>query len=961
MSRMVTDNLDERERAAIIMHNESEIVAIDAALEAEAEARSTEENLKWQITRKREVIKMLQERVVAASTASTSRQKLVEELGGRLGLLTSELTDAGAFNKAATTNLSSRARDIEKIAAYESRFEQMIDWVLIKTLDDKVAARTNAALGTADESTLPRRVGVLFCPEGEVKTEAVDELAVRITKDMTFREVRRGAARYWGEVAEECLLEDQRGAQWPMDANVMREVHRYRGDQVVRLVRKPVDEADDEQEEGGELDEEEGEEEEPAVENLMALLNAASGEAGDAGGEGGEGGEGGLAPGLGDAAAMMDDDSDSDDDGKVREEYVEPPMNRTRLIIEMILHSIFLALFYFSCKGKRNIDDAFRLFQALQTVFIEEEFGDWNEKTFLDVATFGEMWDWADGVLKPGLFESDIDDEGNVRMYNRLVGGMRLRTMRVSNKSCELPSSIMAKEIDDTFDVGEIKDQAFVFPTFEGDGGGLCFGPYESGSVAKEEYGPCTAAGRAKLRGVEGVDIDKYNTSCCLPNDEGEQVVGKCEPGKGSGFQYLEAFETRAPQIQGVAGIYDGGGYVRDVVAPAAMVRIGKYALNPTDFDDAFNELKQYMWVDEQTRAVVISFSIYNGNFNLYAACEFLFEFTPGGTVLPSYKFRMLKFYLWEGVKDMQTALSSWQVILDMVVYLFVLKNVIIELMSWGQIRWRYGTSMPYLTNIWNMMEIINIVPFFISLAVRMAFMAEPEWGLYSVFVGRYQELGNLANLYATTFTLDSISILISVLKYFKYLRLSDATNMLWSTLSRAARDMFFFFSTLLLFLFAFMVIGMQMFGAQMEDFTTFPKSFSVLMQMLLGVVDMYTDLLIAAPVMFIGLGFFFFYIILMFLILINVFLAILNDAYSGVKGEMEERKEQRRIEAEEREAMGLNENKGPSRADKMRAKLARARALRDVARGRYHRFKNRVQSLAKAKKNHVPTGVSDF
>ena len=117
---------------------------------------------------------------------------------------------------------------------------------------------------------------------------------------------------------------------------------------------------------------------------------------------------------------------------------------------------------------------------------------------------------------------------------------------------------------------------------------------------------------------------------------------------------------------------------------------------------------------------------------------------------------------------------------------------------------------------------------------------------------------------------------------------------------------------------------------------------------------------IIAAPVMYIGLGFFFFYIILMFLILINVFLAILNDAYAGVKGEMEERKEARQLEKEEREAMGINENK-VSRADKMRAKLARARALRDVARGRYHRFKNRVQTLTKANKGHVPTGVSDF
>ena len=114
-------------------------------------------------------------------------------------------------------------------------------------------------------------------------------------------------------VPEDCLLEDQRGAQWPLDAGVMREVQRYRGAHTVRLVRREEEDADDEREESTELDSlEEEAEDEPAVGDLMALLNAANGgdegEEGDEGGGGG--GEGGAAPG------MLEDDSDSDDDGK---------------------------------------------------------------------------------------------------------------------------------------------------------------------------------------------------------------------------------------------------------------------------------------------------------------------------------------------------------------------------------------------------------------------------------------------------------------------------------------------------------------------------------------------------------------------------------------------------------------------------------------------------------------------
>ena len=553
------------------------------------------------------------------------------------------------------------------------------------------------------------------------------------------------------------------------------------------------------------------------------------------------------------------------------------------------------------------------------------------------VANFEELWDWTESVLQPGMFDSDVDDEGNIMMYNKLVGGIRLRQVRVGNKSCALPASIMYKQ---RFAGNVIKDVAFVFPDGESDeGGGLCFSRYEAALSATEDYGPCTEKGRERLKGVEGVDLDRYNTSCA-----------------GSGFEYWSPVRTNAPEQTGVIDrsvIFDGGGYVRDIQAGEEKKLLAKYTL-VEEFDEAINELKQFMWLDEQTRAVVLSFSIYNGNFDLYASCVFKFEFTPGGTILPQYSFKMLKFFLWEGVADMATALASPQVWTDAVVYLFVLKNTIGELITWAKIRWRYGTSLPYFSNIWNMMEIINIVPFFLALSRRVTFMSRPEFSgqyKYNVFVTRYQELGHMAALYQESFVFDSISILISVLKMFKYLRLNEQTNMLWAVLTRAGRDIAFFMFTLVLFLAGFIIVGMQLFGSSIEGFTNVVGSFSMLMQMILGVVDMYDDLLVAAGAY--GAAFFFLFIIFMFLILINVFLAILNDAYAGVKGDMEEKVEAARVAREAKEALGI-EDETVSRRDK-------AKALAAAARGRYHRFKSRVKSLGLRKRNAPPTGVSDF
>ena len=49
------------------------------------------------------------------------------------------------------------------------------------------------------------------------------------------------------------------------------------------------------------------------------------------------------------------------------------------------------------------------------------------------MANFEELWDWTEGVLTSGIFDSDIDEQGNIMMYNRLIGGLRFRQLRVRN------------------------------------------------------------------------------------------------------------------------------------------------------------------------------------------------------------------------------------------------------------------------------------------------------------------------------------------------------------------------------------------------------------------------------------------------------------------------------------------------------------------------------------------------
>ena len=64
-----------------------------------------------------------------------------------------------------------------------------------------------------------------------------------------------------------------------------------------------------------------------------------------------------------------------------------------------------------------------------------------------------QAWDWVEGVLASGLFDSDVDETGNIMMYNQLVGAVRLRQQRVSNTSCTLSDNIQSHTFSTAFTV----------------------------------------------------------------------------------------------------------------------------------------------------------------------------------------------------------------------------------------------------------------------------------------------------------------------------------------------------------------------------------------------------------------------------------------------------------------------------------------------------------------------------
>jgi polycystin 1L2 len=94
-------------------------------------------------------------------------------------------------------------------------------------------------------------------------------------------------------------------------------------------------------------------------------------------------------------------------------------------------------------------------------------------------------------------------------------------------------------------------------------------------------------------------------------------------------FQYTSSDDLDSTPYSGVYKSYRGGGYVFRVLKNFTL----------EELQNNLTALQQMNWIDRQTRAVFIEFSLYNPNIKLFSYCTILFEILPTGNIISSSRF----------------------------------------------------------------------------------------------------------------------------------------------------------------------------------------------------------------------------------------------------------------------------------------------------------------------------------
>nr|XP_027210072.1 polycystic kidney disease 2-like 2 protein [Penaeus vannamei] len=329
---------------------------------------------------------------------------------------------------------------------------------------------------------------------------------------------------------------------------------------------------------------------------------------------------------------------------KAREKEIE----MWDIIKEIFSYSIFLWIFLTLSYGNRD-PNAFYMQKTLREAFIHEGAVDGTD--FSKVSNTNMFWYYLNNGLMTDL-RADTLYNGkppySLRGFlndwcNRIMGYAIIRQIRARKNSCRVPSAMKSLTTN------------------------------------------CSGFG-----GLVNEDNEHYCAGWELPTERTKNSKA-CRKGE---FRYSSAWDLQSLPVWGNRDWYSGGGYVIHLRGPTDEVL------------QNFKFLESNKWIDASTRAVLIEFSSYNSQVNLFGTSIIMAEFTPGGGISPHFRF--------EGIRLLQHHDNF-----GFFIYACEAAFVLFVLYFTGrEARLMYRMRMEYFKNYWSYAEIAIIFACYSAMAV---------------------------------------------------------------------------------------------------------------------------------------------------------------------------------------------------------------------------------------------------
>uniref|UniRef100_W6NCG4 Polycystin cation channel domain containing protein n=1 Tax=Haemonchus contortus TaxID=6289 RepID=W6NCG4_HAECO len=165
------------------------------------------------------------------------------------------------------------------------------------------------------------------------------------------------------------------------------------------------------------------------------------------------------------------------------------------------------------------------------------------------------------------------------------------------------------------------------------------------------------------------------------PAAEDRQTFG---PGNSEAYVWQSASVLMTETISGTITSYTGGGFLLQLPLD-----------DPTKARTLLEGVKSNRWIDRGTRAIIIDFSMFNANSNLFSIARLLLELPASGGVLPSYRFNTYNLMRYYG------SFGNVLIILEGILVGFIIFYIFEKILELIRLRLRY------FGKFWDIVDIV--------------------------------------------------------------------------------------------------------------------------------------------------------------------------------------------------------------------------------------------------------------
>jgi hypothetical protein len=452
--------------------------------------------------------------------------------------------------------------------------------------------------------------------------------------------------------------------------------------------------------------------------------------------------------------------------------------------------------------------------------------------SFMDLRSFSDVYDFLQITLPYVIWGASGVE--NLHTYNQLVGYLSIRqklvntpnpawqycteeqaaVSRLTNASC--PASFVQQDTQRTSKLGTI--------------------------VAVNVTTNASNTSNATNTTTYVTDIEQYWTNVLNDEKHTDFIRGPAKP-----YEYVtDDANSDLHQIGTVHGqlqTYTPGGY--SVEYKMDKIPSTVYDENVQFYKTDMSVFKDLGWIHPwYTRLLVIDFTIYNYNYDMWGGCELIIEFPPSGNVMPLMKLRSFVPNLFETSHDYSVMYIMAARVLIGIYILIGVGSAEIKHKTKNQ-----NAGILYYCSLNGICDVGIVVTIIASMIVRLLlFSAEKTTDLFDTLQDETRTTGfkcfnDLSVRYEWLYIMEGIIFFFTMLRLVSLFRLNRSVYLLWHTVGIAVKQAFYLCTVFVPSYFFFMIVGHRVWGARYSEFRTLAHSFMAVFHMLKGEVEVETML----------------------------------------------------------------------------------------------------------------------